>query len=559
MVFGLGRLRQLRYLGRYREISAVLARYGFDQVLESLQLYGLRERVFRLFRKSGADLPPSPEARLRAALEELGPAFVKLGQILSTRADLLPLSYVEELSRLQDRVPPFSPAEAKRSLVAEWGMEPSELFASFEEAPLAAASIGQVHRAVLHSGEDVVIKIKRPGVEKLIRKDLEILEIVADFIDRNSSWGELYQLGRVAGELKQIILGELDYNNEARNAERLRRNFADDPHVYLPRVYWGYTTRHVLTLEYCQGITLNRYLENPLEKPSPPEVAAILADAFFKQFIVDGFFHGDPHPGNLALLPDGRLCMMDFGAAGGINESTRGQFVALARAFQKADRGSMIEELTDFDFVPPGVDRRELIRDVEKLQDQYLEAALKEIDLGEAIQDLLQLSAKHRLRFPHEFSLLGRALLVLEGTVSRLDPQFNLAEAATKYTPQLQKSYLRFAARRLQGMGRSYRRLLQRFPEEAGELMRASASGELKIKIELPQADSIMERLKELGHRLGLSIILASLIMALSRNLKFNALPWLEKIPLGEAILAGAFFTGLWLIWLVLRSAKPKQ
>ncbi len=558
MIFRPDRLGRLRYLGRYREISSVLVKYGFARVLDRLQLYGLRERLFSLLQKRRAGSTPSPEAGLRAALEELGPAFIKLGQLLSTRADLLPLSYVEELSRLQDRVSPFSTAEAKEILAGELRLDPAELFAFFQPEPLAAASIGQVHRAVLHSGEEVAIKIKRPGVDRLVRKDLEILEGVADFVDRNTYWGELYRFSRVAGELKEIILSELDYNNEARNAERLRRNFAGDPHVYLPRVYRDYTTRNVLTLEYREGITLNRYLEKPLADPSPEKVAEILSDAFFQQFIVDGFFHGDPHPGNLALLPEGRIFFMDFGAAGAINENSRGKFAAMARAFQSADTAGLIGELAGFAFMPPEIDRPELIRDVEKLQERYLDLPLKSIDVGEAVQDFLQLSAKHRLRFPHEFLLLARALVILEGTVARLDPQFNLAGAAAKYAPELQKGYLRFAARRLQNTWHRYQRLLERFPEDAAELMRASASGDLKVKLELTEVNSIINTVKDSGNRLGLSIILASLIIALSRNVKLSFLTWLERIPLGEIILIGAVLTGLWLIWVTLRSIKLK-
>ena len=558
MNFRPGRLRQLRYLRRYREIMRVLAKHGFAQVLVRLRLYGFWERIFSLGQKKGAAAPPDLESGLRAALEELGPAFIKLGQLLSTRADLLPRSYIEELSRLQDQVPPFSPAKAQELLAAELKANRAQEFADFQMEPLAAASIGQVHRAVLHSGEEVVVKIKRPGVDRLVRQDLEILEEMAAFVDRNTAWGSLYQFGRIARELKQIILRELDYNHEAHNADRLRRNFSGDPDVYIPRVYWEYTARNVLTLEYRAGITLNRYLEKPpAGGPPPRKVAAMLADAFFKQFLVDGFFHGDPHPGNMALLPDGRLFFMDFGAAGFINEHKRGKFVMMARAFQSGDTAAMIDELSDFAFVPPGIDRLELIEDVENLQERYLNMPLQDIDVGEAMEDLLHLSARHRLSFPHEFLLLARALAILEGTVIRLDPQFNLVEAAAKYAPALQKGQLKLAARRLRSTLRGYRRLMEQFPGQAAELMRASAAGELKIRLELPQVNSIMTTVKSLGSRLGLSIVLASLIIALSRNTKFSYITWLEKIPLGEIVLIAAAVTGLVLIWATIRSAKP--
>ena len=558
MIPAAGRLRRLRYLGRYREILRILLKYGFAQVLDRLGLYGRWERVLvpRRKKKQAPALSSGPEVRLRAALEELGPAFIKLGQLLSTRADLLPPSYLEELSRLQDRVPPFAPEKAQRILENELKMGPGAGLRSFQLEPLAAASIGQVHRAVLPGGAEVVIKIKRPGVERLFRGDLAILREIAAFVDRNTEWGSFYRFSRIAEELQQLILRELDYRNEARNAQRLRRNFAGDMQVYLPRVYEEYTTRNLLTLEYREGVTLNRYLEKPPAEPPPQQVAAILADAFFKQFFVDGFFHGDPHPGNIAVLPEGRLFLMDFGSAGFIGESVRGKFVSMVRALQRADSAAMIDELTGFTFVPAGLDRAGLAGDIERLQEQYFTLPLKDIVISEAVRDLLQLASQHRLRFPHEFILLARALVILEGTVARLDPQFNLAAAAAKFAPALQRSQLKQAGRRLRGSLRGYRRLLEEFPEHALVLLRSTAAGELKLQLELPQAEPVMKTVKHMINRLAFSIVLASLIIALSGNLSFGRIAWLERIPLGETVLIGAVLAGLWWIAAIIRSGR---
>jgi len=555
MRFSLGRLRQLRYLGRYREILRVLIKYGFAQVLDQLHLYGLWEKIF-VRRKRDAEMPQNLETRLRMALEELGPAFIKLGQLLSTRSDLLPPSFIEELSRLQDRVPSFPSAQAQEILVAELNSDLENWLAEFQTEPLAAASIGQVHRAVLLSGDQVVIKIKRPGVDKMVKQDLEILSEMAAFVDRSTDWGSIYQFSRIAEELKQIVLRELDYGNEARNAQRFRHNFAGDPQVYLPRVYWEYTTRNVLTLEYRAGITLNRYLENPPAVPAPQEVAAILTDAFFKQFFVDGFFHGDPHPGNMAVLPDGRLFFMDFGSAGFISETMRGKLITIVRALQGVDTATVVDELMGFAFVPPGINRLELIRDIDGLQEQYLDTPLKNIVISEAIQQLMQIAAKHRLRFPHEFLLLSKALITLEGTVARLDPQFNLAGAAAKYAPALQRRQLRLTMRRMRGTLRGYRRLLEELPERTVELLRTTTAGELGFKMELPQVDPVMKTVKNLANRLSFSIVLASLIIAFSQNLKLGSISWLENIPLAEIILVGAICAGIWWLFSIIRSGR---
>ena len=307
---------------------------------------------------------------------------------------------------------------------------------------------------------------------------------MAAFVDRNTAWGSLYQFSRIASELKQIILRSL-ITTMRRPVGSFTPNFSGDPVSTYP-ASTGVYARNVLTLEYRAGITLNCYLEKqPAGGPPPREVAAMLADAFFKQFLVDGFFHGDPHPGNMALLPDGRLFFMDFGAAGFINEHKRGKFIMMARAFQSGDTAAMIDELSDFAFVPPGIDRLELIEDVENLQERYLNMPLKDIDVGEAMEDLLHLSARHRLSFPHEFLLLARALAILEGTVIRLDPQFNLVEAAAKYAPALQKGQLKLAARRLRSTLRGYRRLMEQFPGNGGA---DTPPRELKIRLELPRS-----------------------------------------------------------------------
>lgn len=556
MKLGLGPLRQLRHLGRYREILRVLIKYGFAQVLDQLRLFGLRERIFTRRRKAEELMPRKVEARLRMALTELGPAFIKLGQLLSTRPDLLPPSYIEELSRLQDRVPPFPSEQVEAILASELSAAPETRFARFNSEPLAAASIGQVHRALLHTGEEVVVKIKRPDVDDMIKRDLDILTDLASFVDRSTNLGPVYQFSQIAEEMKQILLRELDYSIEARHAQRFRHNFAGEKRVYMPRVFWENTTRNVLTLEYCEGVNLNRYLQHPLPQPPPEEVAEILADAFFKQVFVDGFFHGDPHPGNIAVLPDGRLFFMDFGSAGYISETVREKFVAIARALHSADPATVVDELLGFAFVPPAINRMALIRDVDELLEQYFELPLQNIVISEAIRKLMQIAVKHRLRFPHEFILLAKAMMTLEGTVSRLDPEFNLAAAAEKYAPELRRRQLRMELRRLWGALRGYRRLLEEFPGHAEELLRASAAGEFKIKVELPQVDPVLNTVKNMVNRISFSIVLAGLIIALSQNLKLGHISWLEKFHFAEIVLIGAICAGIYWLISIFRSGR---
>lgn len=551
-----GPFRQLRHLRRYRRILRILIRYGFAQVLDQLNLYGLWERIFIRRRKKAGELPHGPEARLRLALQELGPAFIKAGQILSTRYDLLPPAITAELARLQDEVPPFPWRQARQILEAELKTPLEERFAAFDREPLAAASLGQVHRATLVTGEVVAVKIKRPGVDTQVAEDLDILTAVADLVERRTNLGALYRPGQIAGELKQIVLRELDYRAEARNAQRFRHNFAGHPRVYMPRVYWEHTARSVITLEYRPGTSLNRYPDKTGTLPPPQQVAATLADSFLKQAFIDGFFHGDLHPGNVAVLPDGRLFFMDFGSAGFISEELRGRFIVIFRALQSFDTATVADELLNFAFAPPAVNRLELIRDIAGLQEQYYDLPLKELNLTEVTLNMMRVAQKHRLRFPYEFTLLIKALVTLEGTVSRLDPEFNLAAALRSYGAALQKRQLKLTARRWIATLRSYHRLLEEIPERTVEILREAAAGELKLKVDIMQAQAAYKSLENMLNRVAFSIVLASLIIGLSQNLRLGSPAWLARVPVGEIALAGAGIAGLWWLFAIIRSGR---
>ncbi len=549
-------IRQLRYVKRYRQILQVLVKYGFAQVLAQINLYGIWERIYCRRQNGCSELPHNPEARLRMVLEELGPAYIKVGQLLSTRADLLPTAFTTEMARLQDDVPPFPSQKAKQIVEAEFKVPLDQIFQSFDTEPLAAASIGQVHRAVLHNGDLVVVKIKRPGIDVMVKNDLEILVELASLVERNTNLGPLYQFTSIAREIQKIISRELDYHSEARNAQRFKQNMEGNPHVCVPRVYWEYTTHDVLTLEYRQGINLSRYFMEPVPESDPTGIAEVLTETFFKQVFINGFFHGDPHPGNIALLPDGRLFLMDFGSAGFISEDLRGRLALIFLSFQNMDPVAMVDEMLSFTFCPPIINRSELIRDIALIQEQYFEIPLKEINLSEALQDLMRVGAKHHLRFPYEFLLLVKALLTLEGTVSRLDPDFKIAEAVQRYGPALQGKQLKYAARRLKGVARSYQRLAEEIPERTVEILRATAAGELKIKVEIDRAESALKTLENAVNRLAFSIVLASLVIGLSQNIRFADSQWLSRVPVGEIVLVGAGLAGLWWLFAIIRSGR---
>lgn len=554
MIPGYFSLRQLKYFRRYRQILKVLVKHGFVQALERVKLYTFWERIFYP-RRSRSVTTQRWEYRLRLALEELGPAFVKVGQLLSTRTDLLPPSLIKELQLLQDSVSPFPADKVKQILKEELGQPADQIFKGFEPGPLAAASIGQVHKAVLSQDQDVIVKVKRPGVDKQVIEDLNILVNLAEMVDNNTNLGQVYQFSRIAQELRTLIARELDYKSEARNAQRFRQNFADDSGIYIPDVYWDYTTNNILTLEYVQGVNLGR-LSAEDKDGKLGWIAKQLTESFFKQVFIDGFFHGDPHPGNIALVSDGRLSFMDFGSAGFISDELRAKFVTIFLAFKNLDSAALVDELLTFAFVPPVINRQELIRDMRQIQEQYFDLPLKDININKVLQEVMGTAAKHSLRFPYEFLLLAKALLTLEGTVHSFNPDFNLALVVEEYGPALKKKQIKYARRRIAGTMRSYRRLAEEIPERFVEILRETSAGELKLKVEISRTENILKTFETMVNRLAFSIVLASLIIALSQILHPEETFLLSRLPVVDIALVGAGLAGFWWLISIIRSGR---
>lgn len=297
---------RIKHAGRYREIAMALARHGFGYMVEEMGLSHILSMPRKWLRGETPESKTLGE-RVRLVLEDLGPAFVKLGQLASTRSDLLPEPIIRELVKLQDQVPPFSPDTARGILEQELDTSLENILSRFEDTPLAAASIGQVHLGKLHTGEMVAIKIQRPGVNRIIRRDLDILRDMAALAARRWEWVERYQLSQMVEELGKSLIQELDYNHEARNAEKIALQFEQDPHIYIPKIYWEHTSSRVLTMEYLDGIQLSRPDELLRRGYDLKEVAQWLVDSMLQQIFIDGFFHADPHPGNLLVLRNGKL------------------------------------------------------------------------------------------------------------------------------------------------------------------------------------------------------------------------------------------------------------
>lgn len=548
--------RRYKHLKRYREIVNILLKHGFGHILHQLGLtefLSIPGKV--LFKKEPGVEQFSIPQRVRLALEELGPTFIKVGQILSTRPDLLPPDYISELEKLQDRVPAFEFDMAKQQIERELDQPLEEIFAEFDPEPLAAASIGQVHRAVLSGGQEVVVKVQRPDIEKIINIDLEILYDVARFLESRSNWAEMYSFVETVAEFDRTLHEELDYNAEGRNADTFRRNFAGDPGVFIPMVYWDFSTRKVLTMEYVHGIKLNNLQEINRLGLDRPALARKVAQAIFKQILIDGFFHGDPHPGNLAALSGGKIVFMDFGMVGFLTEETKSKVGNLMMALVSKNSNAVMKAVLDLGVVPKNVDKKLLRRDIDLLQRKYYEVPLSQISLGEALNDIMGVAFKYHIRVPTEFTLLVKALLTLEGVVEELDPELSIIKVAEPFGKRLLMEKLspqtltKTAVKNLREFGD----ILSLLPKQVSEVLDLAAEGELKLKHQLPQIDEVLTRANIMINRLAFSIVITGLVIGSAFLVRKESI-LLGQVPVAEVGFLVAGVLGFWFLVSILRS-----
>ena len=420
--------RTYRHLNRYHRILRVLFKYGFndlvdrlhiDQYLESgLQMINRkpREQVARLSR---------PE-RLRLVFEELGPTFIKLGQLLSTRPDLIPADFLGELAKLQDEIPPFSLAEVHAIFLEEFGRSPDEIFHYFDAQPLAAASIGQVHRARLDSGAEVVVKVQRPGIENIIAVDLEILAHIADLMEQYLEEVQGHSPSSIVHEFARSLSREIDFSIELANIQRFTRQFEHNTAIHVPLVYPGLSTDRVLVMEYVLGIKSSKVAELREQGYDLAMIAARGANLVMEQIFVHGFFHADPHPGNIFILPDNVVCFIDFGQMGRLSLKDREDFTDLVLDLVAGNERNIVNGVLRVTIQFGETDRESLARDLNSLMDMYLYRPLGGLKAGKILQDLLDLVTRHKLSFKPGFYQMMKALSTVEGVGLMLDPSLEL-------------------------------------------------------------------------------------------------------------------------------------
>jgi len=394
------------HLDRYRKIVSVFTRHGFDSFLANLQLKRRISLPPRML-KPDTRLQQTPAEHLRLALEELGPTFVKMGQIISTRPDFLPPDFIEELSKLQDSVPPNPWEDIRAVLVDEMGGEPEQIFEQIDPLPLAAASLAHVHTATLKSGEEVVVKVQRPDIQATIETDLEILKDLASLAKR-TAWGERNHPDELVEEFSFTLHNELDYRREGRNADRFRTSFAGHDTVYIPKIYWNYSTRRVLVMERIHGFKIDDIAALDEAGYDREQVALNAANIIFKEVLQDGFFHADPHAGNFVAMPGEVIGMMDFGLVGELTECDRNCLIRLYIHAIALDTDSLIDVLIRMGAIHSGVDSLRLKHDLDRLFGKYAGLPFKDIRTQEFLEEFTSISSRHNLPIPANLWLLGK-------------------------------------------------------------------------------------------------------------------------------------------------------
>ena len=549
-------IRGVRHLRRFQQIAQILVRHGFGELVDLLGA----TPVFPLARALRRRPPLGPPQRLRIALEELGPTFVKLGQVLSTRPDLLPPAYIAELARLQDTVPPSPWEPVRAQLEAELGAPVEEVFATLDPEPIAAASLAQVHAATLPDGSEVVVKIQRPNIEATINVDLDILADAARLLQTRTPLGELYDLPGIVEEFAATLRAELDFYREGHNADRFRANFADEPYLYIPKVYWEYTTRRVLVMERIRGIKIDDIAALDAAGYDRYRIGLHAARMVIKEVLEDGFFHADPHPGNFFVMPGEVIGAMDFGMVGYLSRRTRTDLVRLYVAAIQLDEEAVVDQLVRMGVVGGAVDRIGLQHDIGRLLRRYAGLPLKAIRARDVLEEAIPIAFRHHLRLPSELWLLGKTLAMMEGVGLKLAPDFDMFAVSRPYVQRFMRemaSPRAWMPSLIRGVG-DWAQLLDMLPRTGMQLLTRAERGELEVSLRHQELGRALVYLDRLANRLALSILLAALIVGLA--LLVPAFHLAERGGLVTALVVLGFalasFLGLWLVISILRSGR---
>lgn len=537
-------------MSRYREVVRTFAKYGFDDLVSKRSF----TRIFRKKKALDTEDKRTRAERIRMLLEELGPTYVKLGQLLSNRRDILPEELIHELEKLQDEVEPVSLQEIIKVLEAELPEDKDKLFRYIDKEPLASASIAQVHQAELYNGDRVVLKIQRPGIRKTINEDFKIIRDVARLLVRNFKDLEKYQPFRLIDSFENAIREELNFKREAININRFGQNFKDDPRIYVPRVYQKYSTYKILCMEEVRGTKISNNEELKRKHGDKfDQLASIGTDLYFRQIFKHGFFHADPHPGNIFVLEDGRMCFLDFGIMGVLLPGEQDDLAELLINMAKKNVKLISHTIQHMAISSSIPNERAFERDLHEMLEMFATVSLNEIPLSDRIQRFRKILTDNTIELSGNYYLLMRAMVVLEGVAENLDPEYNVFSNLNRYAQELliKRYNPRRMARKGLEMLEGSALFLSDLPSDAKSIIKKMRDGSLQIEFRHRNLEQLYKTFDIISNRIGLAILVAALIIGSSLIVLANIPPFIfGDIPVIGFI--GYVISGLLALWLII-------
>lgn len=553
-----------RDLGRLNEIAGVFIRHGFGDAVRRLGLADALEKAGHvLHRDHAADLARlDPPVQVRLAMEELGPTFVKLGQILAGRADLFGPDWIAEFSRLHSQVPAVPLDDLRTQLREDLGDEPEAVFERFDDEPLAAASIAQVHRARLKNGDEVVVKIRRPGIREIVEADLRLLDRLAVMAEAEVPALQPYRPRQLVRELSRSLQREMDLAAECHNAERIAANMAVFPHVLIPQVHWAHTSERVNVQAFVEGIP-----GSDLDRVSAEGLDRVLlarrgAQAVLKMIVEDGFFHADPHPGNVFYLSGNRLAFIDFGMVGRLTARRREELLSLLLGLVQREPQAVADVLLEWTGDGHGANLDLLEGEIEAFVDQYHGTPLAELHLGQMLADVTTILREHRLALPSDLALLIKAFISLEGMGRGLDPGFHMASEALPMLRQVLRARYkpRAIGQRAWNTLRGAFAMAERLPHDVSRALRNLRRGRMQLHIDVAHVKRVGDQLDRAANRLALALVISALIIGSSIVMTVPGGPTLFGLPaFGFLGFCGAALGGVWLVRSIWRSTHHSQ
>jgi ubiquinone biosynthesis protein len=548
----------IKNIKRYRAIAGVFVKYGFGEIVDRLNLraaFKIGKKILR--RKPAPDL--SLPERIRLALEELGPTFVKLGQVLSMRPFLIPFDLVVELTKLHDQVAPMSPEKARKAIEENLDSSIEEAFQSLDPDPVASASLSQVHNAVLHDGTKVVVKIQRPGIKEIINSDMVILKDIAALLEKHIAESRQYEPVGLIDELARSTRKEINFLLEARNIEIFARNFSDDERIFVPRVFWDYTSSRMITMERIEGTKITDTEKLRSRGIDPEEVCKAGGDIVFRMIFEHGFFHADPHPGNLFVTDEGKIAPVDYGMMGVLSNSQLNELGDILTAVVSNDAELLVYSFARAGALPDSVNKPALEADISEMLVRYHKIPLSKIDMATLFDEFFEIVHRHGIRVKSEFMLFGKAIVTYEEVARQLYPDYDLIKSAAPFVKKLmlRKMSLSQLTRDMKISMSEMRDFATRVPMEVREFSSKLNKGKAKIGLDISGLEKLISELDKSSNRLSFAMVIAaiivgsSLVLTIDIGLKVYGLPVLGLIGY---LFAGILGAGLAIS--ILRSGK---